>query len=215
MFRILRNKEAIRPHRKPHSLLEGLKNVGAMTYRALQALVGNPSADKSDFDFHSWPFYHTFFFLMGIPVRHRKYNIFSILKNLFAWPHPDAPGWQKVVSYFFIVPVFITHLLLAIPNLLLNALKLFTEVLPVVLISLFDEALDLMPFLEEKVDKSFESDEMHDALYVGIILGIKLVIPVLWIGFAASHVLLFIGRALTSPLASVRELWEMVTTMSQ
>ena len=56
----------------------------------------------------------------------------NLARNIFRWYQPSAPIWQRALSYSLIFPLlaFSWHMLLAIPNLVLNVTRLLTVILP-------------------------------------------------------------------------------------
>ena len=132
----------------------------------------------------------------------------NLARNVFRWYQPSSPVWQKRLSHSVIFPLlaFSWHLLMAIPNLLLNVIRLLTVGLSLGLGFLVDKFFDFMHSPAGRLSRRAQLLLLIPGL---LLMGIMLVV-----GFA-----LLIGgsalRAIFSPVDHFNKFWNKGTLLGK
>ena len=142
-------------------------------------------------------------------------HLANLARNIFKWHQPSSPFWQKALSFSLIFPLlaFSWHMLLAIPNLLLNVARLLTIPLPFFLLM---SMISIARFLferssEDNKDSKFEqfANKLPNTRWVQWpLLAVKGLVMFLFLCVLFSATIVaFTARAIFSPVENFKNFW--------
>lgn len=133
----------------------------------------------------------------------------NLWRNFIGW-QPDRSLWKLVFNALFMVPLNFVSTLLKFS---LNVVKLITEFLPLFIAdNLWRAGTSLLEWSNELFRLFWEqgASNILDFIFIVVVGSIAFLIGGLLtlIGGAVGTAYVFVGRAITSPINNVREMWE-------